>query len=37
MNNTASDNAAEFIWKKDDVFGRIASRYDPIHTARKPR
>ncbi len=23
-----SDNAAEFGWKHDDVFGRIASRYD---------
>jgi demethylmenaquinone methyltransferase / 2-methoxy-6-polyprenyl-1,4-benzoquinol methylase len=28
MNSAAPDNAAEFIWKKDDVFGRIASRYD---------
>jgi demethylmenaquinone methyltransferase / 2-methoxy-6-polyprenyl-1,4-benzoquinol methylase len=24
----AADNAAEFAWKSDDVFGRIASRYD---------
>jgi ubiquinone/menaquinone biosynthesis methyltransferase len=24
----AADNAAEFAWKHDDVFGRIASRYD---------
>ena len=24
----ASENAAEFAWKSDDVFGRIASRYD---------
>jgi len=23
-----SDNAAEFTWRHDDVFGRIASRYD---------
>jgi len=23
-----SDNAAEFMWRRDDVFGRIASRYD---------
>lgn len=23
-----SDNAAEFAWQHDDVFGRIASRYD---------
>jgi len=23
-----SNNAAEFIWRHDDVFGRIASRYD---------
>jgi demethylmenaquinone methyltransferase / 2-methoxy-6-polyprenyl-1,4-benzoquinol methylase len=25
---TNSDNAAEFTWQHDDVFGRIASRYD---------
>jgi demethylmenaquinone methyltransferase / 2-methoxy-6-polyprenyl-1,4-benzoquinol methylase len=24
----ANPNAAQFAWKKDDVFGRIASRYD---------
>lgn len=24
----ASENAAEFAWQNDDVFGRIASRYD---------
>jgi len=24
----APENAAEFAWQKDDVFGRIASRYD---------
>ena len=24
----SSDNAAEFAWQRDDVFGRIASRYD---------
>jgi len=24
----AAENAAEFAWKHDDVFGRIASRYD---------
>ena len=24
----ASENAAEFAWQSDDVFGRIASRYD---------
>src|SRR5688572_31899303 len=23
-----SENAAEFAWRHDDVFGRIASRYD---------
>ncbi len=23
-----SENAAEFLWREDDVFGRIASRYD---------
>jgi demethylmenaquinone methyltransferase/2-methoxy-6-polyprenyl-1,4-benzoquinol methylase len=26
--NSPSDNAAEFTWRHDDVFGRIASRYD---------
>lgn len=26
--SAASDNAAEFTWQTDDVFGRIASRYD---------
>jgi demethylmenaquinone methyltransferase / 2-methoxy-6-polyprenyl-1,4-benzoquinol methylase len=25
---TAAENAAEFAWQHDDVFGRIASRYD---------
>jgi ubiquinone/menaquinone biosynthesis methyltransferase len=25
---TSPENAAEFAWRKDDVFGRIASRYD---------
>lgn len=25
---SATDNAAEFAWQHDDVFGRIASRYD---------
>lgn len=25
---STSENAAEFAWKHDDVFGRIASRYD---------
>jgi hypothetical protein len=25
---TSPDNAAEFTWQHDDVFGRIASRYD---------
>jgi len=24
----STDNAAEFLWKQDDVFGRIATRYD---------
>lgn len=28
MRDAASDNAAEFTWKQDDVFGRIATRYD---------
>ena len=23
-----AENAAEFAWQRDDVFGRIASRYD---------
>jgi ubiquinone/menaquinone biosynthesis C-methylase UbiE len=23
-----AENAAEFAWQHDDVFGRIASRYD---------
>ena len=23
-------NAADFTWQKDDVFGRIASRYDRL-------
>ena len=26
--NATSENAAEFTWRQDDVFGRIASRYD---------
>jgi len=26
----ASENAAEFAWQSDDVFGRIASRYDVL-------
>ncbi|MFC4159269.1 ubiquinone/menaquinone biosynthesis methyltransferase [Chitinimonas lacunae] len=26
--NTSPSNAAEYAWEKDDVFGRIASRYD---------
>jgi demethylmenaquinone methyltransferase/2-methoxy-6-polyprenyl-1,4-benzoquinol methylase len=26
--SSPTDNAAEFLWKQDDVFGRIASRYD---------
>jgi demethylmenaquinone methyltransferase / 2-methoxy-6-polyprenyl-1,4-benzoquinol methylase len=26
--DSLSDNAAEFMWRHDDVFGRIASRYD---------
>jgi hypothetical protein len=25
---TVADNAAAFTWQSDDVFGRIASRYD---------
>jgi len=24
----SNPNAAEFAWKSDDIFGRIASRYD---------
>jgi demethylmenaquinone methyltransferase / 2-methoxy-6-polyprenyl-1,4-benzoquinol methylase len=28
--HTQSDNAAEFTWRHDDVFGRIASRYDRL-------
>jgi ubiquinone/menaquinone biosynthesis methyltransferase len=27
---SATDNAAEFAWQHDDVFGRIASRYDVL-------
>ena len=27
---TRSDNAAEFAWQNDDVFGRIATRYDRL-------
>ena len=26
--HAASGNAAEFAWRHDDVFGRIAGRYD---------
>jgi ubiquinone/menaquinone biosynthesis methyltransferase len=26
----AADNAAQFVWQSDDVFGRIASRYDTL-------
>lgn len=26
----AHENAADFVWQKDDVFGRIASRYDKL-------
>jgi len=30
-NDTSTQqNAAEFAWQKDDVFGRIASRYDTL-------
>jgi ubiquinone/menaquinone biosynthesis methyltransferase len=28
LHQTSSENAAEFAWTHDDVFGRIASRYD---------
>ena len=28
--STQHPNAAEFAWQKDDVFGRIASRYDKL-------
>ena len=28
MNSSPEANAAQFAWKTDDVFGRIASRYD---------
>ena len=27
---STSDNAAEFAWRHDDVFGRIAGRYDVL-------
>jgi demethylmenaquinone methyltransferase/2-methoxy-6-polyprenyl-1,4-benzoquinol methylase len=29
-NSSAHQNAAEFAWQDDDVFGRIASRYDTL-------
>lgn len=28
--NQTRTNAAEFAWQEDDVFGRIASRYDKL-------
>ena len=28
--STDHQNAAEFAWQNDDVFGRIASRYDKL-------
>lgn len=31
--NSNDPNAAEFAWREDDVFGRIASRYDKLSDA----
>ena len=30
MSRSSSNNAAEFAWQADDVFGRIATRYDVL-------
>ncbi len=30
IGKASSDNAAEFAWRHDDVFGRIAARYDKL-------
>lgn len=30
MSRSSSNNAAEFAWQADDVFGRIATRYDRL-------